>query len=63
MIGLIMNLINKFGNLVVNKIPSKSTQEVESENTETANETNREEKTSGKGSRNSLGYVCAFIIP
>lgn len=62
MIGLIMNLISKFGNLLVNKIPSKSTQEVESDNIETANETNREEIKSGKGWRNFLGYVCAFII-
>ncbi|MBK5014011.1 hypothetical protein [Pantoea sp. S62] len=62
MFGLIMNLISKFGNLLVNKIPSKSTQEVESENTETANETNREEIKAGKGWRSCLGYVCTFIL-
>ncbi|WNK56708.1 hypothetical protein RM151_11430 [Pantoea agglomerans] len=62
MISLIINLVSKLGNLLLNKIPSKSKDEVEADNKETANETNREEIKSGKGWRNFLGYVCAFII-
>ncbi|MBN6033083.1 hypothetical protein [Pantoea ananatis] len=62
MIGLIMNLVSKLGNLLLNKIPSKSKDEVQADNTENANETNREEIKSGMGWRNFLGYVCGIII-
>ena len=62
MISLIINLVSKLGNLLLNKIPSKSKDEVQADNTEAANETNREEVKAGKGWRSFLGYVCAFII-
>ncbi|MGC1010329.1 hypothetical protein [Pantoea agglomerans] len=62
MISLIMNLVSKLGNLLLNKIPSKSTDELQAENTEAANETNREEVKAGRGWRSFLGYICAFII-
>ncbi|MGC0802085.1 hypothetical protein WKH50_19295 [Pantoea agglomerans] len=62
MIGLIMNLVSKLGDLLLNKIPSKSKDEVQADNTETANETNREEIKAGMGWRNALGFVITSII-
>ncbi|WP_161950109.1 hypothetical protein, partial [Pantoea agglomerans] len=60
MIGLIINLVSKLANLLLNKIPNKATDEVHAENTEAANETNREEIKAGKSWRSFLGYACPF---
>ncbi|MDQ1211450.1 hypothetical protein [Pantoea anthophila] len=62
MIGLIFNLVSKLGDLLIKKTPNKSSEELELEQSETVNETNREEIKTGKGWRNFLGYVCAIII-
>ncbi|MDF2784230.1 MAG: hypothetical protein K0S95_765 [Pantoea eucrina] len=57
MIGLVLKLLSKIGNLLLNKVPEEPEKHVES-----TNETNREEIKRGWGGRNFIFFVAGIIL-